>query len=324
MRGATWVNSYRSGSRTMTLSKYFFRISAAFLAILGTASIAKAQLAQPLVSEDTLKRVSEHVYALVGFPNIGIVVGTRGTMVIDTGLGERNGATVVRVAQKLAKGPILYLTNTHYHSEHTAGEQAFPASTIILRLALQQEEMNKRVVAHLEVFRNMSAQNKDLLQDVKFRTPDVLFDREMKLDLGGVKARLFWLGAAHTKGDELIFVEEDSVLFPGDIVQKGLFPMMPNEDATLKGWLSIVDQLAPLKPRFIVPDHGELGDGSLIEKERAILLELQSRALEFKEKGTSVEDAGRALTAEFLAKYPDWGNTGVIANAVKRVYAESQ
>jgi len=147
--------------------------------------------------------------------------------VIDTGLGERNGATVVRVAQKLAKGPNLYLTNTHYHSEHSSGEQAFPANTVILRLALQQEEMNKRVAAHLDAFRNMSAQNKDLLQDVKFRTPDILFDREMKLDLGGVTARLFWLGAAHTKGDMLIFVEEDSVLLPGDIVEKNLFPIMP-------------------------------------------------------------------------------------------------
>jgi len=65
--------------------------------------------------------------------------------VIDSGVGERNGGTVVRVAQKpLAKGSNLYLTNTHYHSEHPAGEQAFPASTIILRLALQQEEMNKK------------------------------------------------------------------------------------------------------------------------------------------------------------------------------------
>jgi len=56
------------------------------------------------------------------------------------------------------------------------------------------------------------------LQDVKLRKPDILFDREVKLDLGGVTARLFWLGAAHTEGDELIFVEEDSVLLPGDIV----------------------------------------------------------------------------------------------------------
>src|SRR3979490_1906938 len=256
------------GRHTMTLLKHLSRISAAFLVLLGTTTVAKAQLAQPLVSEDTLTHVSEHVYALAGFPNIGIVVGNHGTLVIDTGLGERNGATVVRVAQKLAKGPNLYLTNTHYHSEHTSGEQAFPANTVILRLALQQEEMNKRVAAHLDAFRNMSTQNKDLLQDVKFRTPDILFDREMKLDLGGVTARLFYLGPAHTKADMLIFVQEDSVLLPGDIVQQKIFPIMPNEDSSVRGWLAILDQLTALSPRVIVPDHGAaVTDVSEIGKE---------------------------------------------------------
>jgi glyoxylase-like metal-dependent hydrolase (beta-lactamase superfamily II) len=309
----------------MTLLKHISRISAAFLVILGTTGVAKAQLAQPLVSEDTLTRVSEHVYALVGFPNIGIVVGNHGTLVIDTGLGERNGATVVRVAQKLAKGPNLYLTNTHYHSEHTSGEQAFPANTVILRLALQQEEMNKRVAAHLEAFRNMSAQNKDLLQDVKFRTADILFDREMKLDLGGVTARLFWLGAAHTKGDMLIFVEEDSVLLPGDIVEKNLFPIMPNEDSSVKGWLAILDQLETLKPRVIVPDHGApVIDASEIGKERAYLLDLQARGSELKRQGVPVDDAGKQLAAEFRAKYPDWQGAVYIPNEVKRVYEQAQ
>src|SRR3979490_1477198 len=114
------------GRHTMTLLKHLSRISAAFLVILGTTVVAKAQLAQPLVSEDTLTHVSEHVYVLAGFPNIGIVVGNHGTLVIDTGLGERNGATVVRVAQKLAKGPNLYLTNTHQHSQETSRDKAFP------------------------------------------------------------------------------------------------------------------------------------------------------------------------------------------------------
>ncbi len=309
----------------MTPLKYLSRVSAAFLVILGTSAVAKAQLAQPLVSEDTLTRVSEHVYALVGFPNIGIVVGNRGTLVIDTGLGERNGATVVRVAQKLAKGPNLYLTNTHYHSEHTSGEQAFPASTILIRLALQQDEMNKRVGAHLEAFRNMSAQNKDLLQDVKFRIPDILFDREMKLDLGGVTARLFWLGAAHTKGDLLISVEEDSVLLPGDIVEKNLFPIMPNEDSSVKGWLAILDQLETLKPRVIVPDHGAaVTDASEIGKERAYLLDLQARGSELKRQGVPVDDAGKQVAAEFHAKYPDWQGAAYIPNEVKRVYEQAQ
>jgi glyoxylase-like metal-dependent hydrolase (beta-lactamase superfamily II) len=265
------------------------------------------------------------VYALVGFPNIGIVVGNRGTLVIDTGLGERNGATVVRVAQKLAKGPNLYLTNTHYHSEHTSGEQAFPESTILIRLALQQDEMNKRVGAHLEAFRNMSAQNKDLLQEVKFRAPDILFDREMKLDLGGVTARLFWLGAAHTKGDMLIFVEEDSVLLPGDIVEKNLFPIMPNEDSSVKGWLAILDHLETLQPRVIVPDHGAaVTNASEIGHERAYLLDLQARASELKRQGVPVDDAGKQVAAEFHAKYPDWQGAVYIPNEVKRVYEQAQ
>ena len=164
-------------------------------------------------------------------------------MVVDTGLGQKNGATVMRMQQKLAKGPILYFTTTHYHSEHTTGEQAFPANTIIIRNKAQQDEMDKGVAGHIEVFKKMSAQNLDLLQDVKFRPPDVVYDRESRVDLGGVTARLFWLGPAHTKGDELIFVEEDSVLIPGDIVQKDIFPIMPNPDASVKGWLSILDSV---------------------------------------------------------------------------------
>jgi glyoxylase-like metal-dependent hydrolase (beta-lactamase superfamily II) len=314
----------------MSLRKKRFPASIAFsLVVAGAMLIAPAaraaQLPQPLVSEDRLTKVSDHVYTLAGFPNIGIVVGTRGTLVIDTGLGERNGATVVRVAQKLAKGPTLYLTTTHYHAEHTSGEQAFPANTIIIRDAVQQEEMNKSVAAHLDVFRKMSAQNKELLEDVKFRTPDILFDREAKLDLGGVTARLFWLGAAHSQGDELIFVEEDSVLIAGDIVQKNIFPMMGNDVPGVKGWLDILNTLDALHPRWIVPDHGPaVVEGSQIGKEREYILALQARALELKRQGVSADEAKKIMTMELRAKYPDSPNVNNIAGEVQRVYDQSQ
>jgi glyoxylase-like metal-dependent hydrolase (beta-lactamase superfamily II) len=245
-------------------------------------------------------------------------------MVVDTGLGQKNGATVMRAEQKLAKGPILYLTTTHYHSEHTTGEQAFPANTIIIRNSAQQDEMNKAVAGHIEVFKKMSAQNLDLLQDVKFRSPDVVFDRETKVDLGGVTARLFWLGPAHTKGDELIFVEEDSVLIPGDIVQKDIFPIMPNADASVKGWLAILDNVEALHPKFIVPDHGPaIVDASQIATQRAYLLALQSRALELKKQGVSADDAGKTITADLKAKHPDWPNPNNVAGEVSRVYEQN-
>ncbi len=149
-------------------------------AFAGTATMAMAQN-QPLLPENSVTRVSDHVYAIVGWPNVGIIVGDRATLVVDTGMGPRNGATVVREAQKLAKGPKLYLTTTHFHPEHAAGDAAFPPGAILIRPAVQQEEMLGRGTEFLDMFRGRSPQFKELLQDVKLRTPDVLFDREAKL-----------------------------------------------------------------------------------------------------------------------------------------------
>jgi glyoxylase-like metal-dependent hydrolase (beta-lactamase superfamily II) len=287
------------------------------------AAIAAAQN-QPLLPENSVTHVSDHVYAIQGWPNVGIIVGDRATLVVDTGMGPRNGSTVAREAQKLAKGPKLYLTTTHFHPEHASGDSGFPTGTILIRPKVQQEEMEARGREFLDLFRGRSAQFQELLADVKLRAPDLTFDREVKLDLGGVTARLMWLGAAHTRGDELTLVAPDSVLLPGDIVENRLVPSMPNADSSAKGWLAILDQLEPMKPRLIVPDHGALGDGSLIAKERAFLAGLQKRALELKRQGTSPEEAGKLLTNELKTKYPDWESMCPVPNVVRRVYAESQ
>ena len=277
-----------------------------------------------MLPENSVTKVSEHVWAIIGFPNVGIVVGERATLVVDTGLGPRNGAIVMKQVEKLSKAPILYLTTTHFHPEHAMGEQAFPARTVIVRPTVQQDEMNKHATELMNLFRGFSEQSKELLADVKMRPPDILFDKELKLDLGGgVTARLFWLGPAHTQGDELIMVEPDSVLISGDIVQDKIVPNMPSADASVKGWLSILDQVELLHPRLVLPDHGALGDGSLIAKERAFVLDLQNRSLELKRQGKSAEEASATVTAEFKAKYPGWQTMGPVGNVVKHVYAEN-
>jgi glyoxylase-like metal-dependent hydrolase (beta-lactamase superfamily II) len=291
---------------------------------VAAAIAASAQNAQQGVPENALMRVSEHVHAIVGFPNIAIVSGSRATLVVDTGMGQRNGAVIVRELAKLPHTPVLYLTTTHFHPEHATGEQAFPAGTVLIRPSAQQQELEKRGAEFIEMFSSRSEQNKELLKDVHLRKPDIVFDKETTLDLGGVTGRLMWLGPAHTIGDEIIFVKEDSVLIPGDIVQSKLVPNMPNSDANVKNWLAILDQLAALKPSYIVPDHGALGDGSLIAQEKAFLGALQQRALELKRAGTPVEQAAQTLTVEFKAKYPDWQNMNPVGNVVRRVYEEAQ
>ena len=119
----------------------------------------------PILGEDTVK-VSDHVWAIMGFPNIAIVVGARATLVVDTGLGPRNGAIVARVAAKLsAPNAKLYLTTTHFHPEHAAGDAGFPAGTILVRNAEQQREMDLHGKDIVERFSSSNPQRKELLAD---------------------------------------------------------------------------------------------------------------------------------------------------------------
>src|SRR5579864_6093228 len=155
---------------------------------------ARAQQPAPQSVGDTVTKVSDHVYAIIGFPNVGIIVGSRATLVVDTGMGPPNGAIVLRETEKLAKSPNLYLTTTHFHPEHAAGAQAFPARTVLIRPRVQQEEMEKHGAEFIDMFRSRSALFREQLKDVQPRPPDILFDHEITLDLGGVTARLMWFG----------------------------------------------------------------------------------------------------------------------------------
>ena len=217
---------------------------------------------------------------------------------------------------------MLYLTTTHYHPEHAAGEGAFPANTILVRPIAQQKELEERGMQFVEMFSSRSAQMKELLEGVKFRAPDITFEKEITLDLGGATARLFWMGQAHTKGDELIDVEPDSTLISGDVVQNKMVPNLPDDNASMRGWVEILAKLRPMKWAHILPDHSAPGDGSLIEEDYQFFSQLQARALELKREGKSADEAGQTLLAEFKTKFPDWPNLNAVPNVVKHIYAE--
>ena len=302
------------------MSRDFRAVIVGALLAVTAATVARGQ--QNPILGDATTRVSEHVWAIMGFPNIGVVVGSRGTLVVDTGLGPQNGATVARVAAGLSRAPKLFLTTTHFHPEHAGGEGGFPPATILIRDAVQQQEMAEHGVEMLDVFRNQSAQNAQLLAGVTtLRTPDAVFDSEATIDLGGVSAKLMWLGEAHTRGDELIFVEPDGTLISGDIVQNKVVPGIFRDGGTPSSWLAVLDKLAKLNVTRVLPDHSPVGDGALIAAERAFISDLRTRTLALRRQGVSTQDAGVQLGAEFKAKYADWPNMNV-GGFVQRVYDE--
>jgi glyoxylase-like metal-dependent hydrolase (beta-lactamase superfamily II) len=291
------------------------------LSLLALAAAILSAQNQPVLGEGSVK-ISEHVWAIMGFPNIAIIVGSRATLVVDTGLGPANGATIARVVAKLAPGnQKLFLTTTHFHPEHAAGEAGFPPGTILIRNSVQQQEMELHGKEMVDMFAGRSPQQKELLANATLRTPDITFDHEAKLDLGGVTAHLIWFGGAHTKGDELTFVEPDATLVSGDVVQNKVVPNIFRDGGTPSSWIAVLDKIMTLNARHVLPDHSAPGDGSMVASEKAFITDLRNSALELKKKGVSPDDAGKQLSAEFKTKYPDWPSMNV-TNFVRSIYAE--
>jgi glyoxylase-like metal-dependent hydrolase (beta-lactamase superfamily II) len=300
------------------------RLISAFL----VAATAFGQFPSPTLTEVTTK-VSEHVFMTTGFPNVIYVVGDNATLVVDTGLGNGNGALVARVAKRLSKGPKLFLTTTHYHPEHAAGVGGFPPETILIRPVAQQQELEKEGEQTMTFFRNSSQFGPSLQGVGQLRVPDVTFDTQAKLELGGeVKVQLMFLGAGHTASDELIFVEPDRALITGDIVQNKVVPAVASSGGGFASWLTVLDKLVPLQPRVVVPTHSKVGDASLITSEAAFIRDMQRRTAALKHSGVSAAEAVTRLTEVFKTNYPDWAantdwpNVNSMTGLVNRLYAE--
>ena len=151
---------------------------------------------------------------------MGIIVGDRAALVIDTGMGRPNGAAVYEVAQKLAGTKPLYLVTTHVHPEHDLGAQGFPTTTTLIRSTGQLKDITEFGLQLAKVFAGRSAINAELLKDAEFRSADIIFEQTYDLDLGGVQAKLIAMGPNHTAGDTAIWFETDRVLFTGDIAMR--------------------------------------------------------------------------------------------------------
>jgi len=292
-------------------------------------ALAQDQSAAPtpfIVQEHIVKRISEHVWEIPdksrpGVPNVAIVVGSRATLVVDTGMGPKSGAIVVREAQSLSRNAKFYLVTTDFRPEHVTGAMAFPPHTVWLTPAAQKADIAESTMSYVDSFTSRSAELKAAFADVKLRNPDVVFDGDARIDLGGgVTVRLFWYGPARTNGDIAIFVDPDRVLHSGNFLTSRSYPSMPNNTSSVTNWLDVIDRLEALHPLIVIPNHGEVHDASLISGLREVLRDLQRRTRELKAEGKTAEQAGQTLTAEFDVEYPDWKGVTAIPAIVRRFY----
>jgi glyoxylase-like metal-dependent hydrolase (beta-lactamase superfamily II) len=280
----------------------------------------------PMIRENATVKVATHTWVipdmnLGGVPNVGIIVGERATLVIDTGLGTRNGEIVMREMRKVSKTGDLYLATTHFHPEHDLGAAAFPPTAKMIRSRDQQKDIDEFGLSVAKTFSERSPAMADLLKGAEFRRADIFFDAEYALDLGGVRVKLLAVGPSHTRGDTAFFIEGDNVLFSGDVVMPAL-PAFASPYSSVRVWLASLSRLAALQPARIVPSHGSMGDPMMIDTYRTFLETVQTRARELKAQRQSADTAVETITKELQPRYTDRAPAR-IGPAVRVAYNEA-
>lgn len=301
-------------------------------AVVAGSAFAQSAGPPPLIKQDAAIKVSDHAFVIlddnVGFvPNVGLVVGERATLIVDTGLGDRNGAIVLAEARKLGDNTEFYLTATHFHPEHDLGATAFPADAKMVRWRAQQAEADEVGQQTIERFKQFSPAVAELLAGARFRPVDTLFDAEITIDLGGVHVRLIGVGPNHTLGDTVMFVEEDRVLFTGDVVMS-VFPAASAQSGSIAKWLDNLAAFTALSPTVVVPAHGRLGDAEMIRNYRDYLTAVRERTAAAKRQGQSLEAAQQALAGALAQQFavlqpPSGAAAGRINAAIAAAYREA-
>ncbi|MDP3203912.1 MAG: MBL fold metallo-hydrolase, partial [Hydrogenophaga sp.] len=205
-----------------------------------------------------------------GDPNSGVIIGEKFIMVSDATATPAMAQDLIKHIRTVSDKPIKYVLLTHYHAVRVLGASAYVAEgateviasrgTYELIVERGAQDMQSEMERFPRLFRGA-----DSVPGLTWPTL-VIGDGQpgrqgsLEVDLGGVKVSIWHPGPGHTRGDTIAWVEEEKVLFSGDLVEyeAGVY----TGDAQLEEWPATLEALRALKAEYIVPGRGEAMKGN--------------------------------------------------------------
>ena len=205
------------------------------------------------------EQLSEHCWAFTaeGDPNTGIVIGDDSVMIIDATATPVAAQEVVRKVRELTDKPIKYVVLTHYHAVRVLGASGYKDEGLEQIIASQntydlivergQQDMDSEITRFPRLFQ--------AVESIPGLTwPTLTFNDSMTLMMGDLKVEISHPGRGHTKGDTIVWVESEKVLFSGDLVE--FDAACYTGDAYLTHWPTTLDRLAEMGAEKLVPGRG--------------------------------------------------------------------
>lgn len=275
-----------------------------------------------------LVKVADGVYAAIARPgglasgNAGFVIGDEGVLIFDTFLTPAAIEELIGAIETQTKLPIKYAVNSHYHLDHTGGNQVLLARGVPIiahdnvsqwqttknrRFLPASEELQKRRADLAKQLSETSTDQTekrapierqlrrvDAMLAIKLTNPTVTFGSGvLHLYLGKREVVLFTL-PGHTGGDVLAYVPDANVVFTGDL---GWSTTLPNlVDATVNDWIPTLEKILSQYPTAkFIPGHGNVAEAQEIKAFRDYLDDLRARVRQGIANGLTLDQAKQQL-----------------------------
>ncbi len=270
---------------------------------LAACLLATSTLAQQPIPEVKIEPINDHLFMVVGLGgNLALSIGDDATFIVDDQMEPIIPKLRAAIAE-LTPRPVDFILNTHWHFDHSGGNEAFGAAGAL-------------IVAHDNVYARMSTEQvNSLFGSVRKPSPEVAlpvitFDHTTTLHLNGDTIVASHLPAAHTDGDVLVHFVESNVYHLGDTFFTASYPFFDiDSGGSIDGLVRAVERVLGMvdEAAVIIPGHGHMTDKAGLQEYRDMLVTIRDRVAKLVAEGAD-RDAVMAAkpTADFDAR---WGQS---------------
>jgi len=272
-----------------------------FVTLTSLANLSPA-LADQHDSEVTIETqmVRKGIYMLTGKGgNIGISSGADGIFMIDDQFSPLTGK-IKQAIEEISKQPVRFLLNTHWHPDHTGGNENFGSTGAVI---IAQDNVRKRMSVDnfIKLFGvEAPAATGDAL-------PVITFNDAVTFHLNDEEISVFHVKNAHTDGDSIVHFKKANAFHMGDTYFAGMYPFIDYDSGgTIEGCIAAIDGILALsdKNTSIIPGHGPLSNKAELTAYRAMLATIGARIQKMIDSGSSLEELQKSLPdREFAATF---------------------
>jgi cyclase len=265
-----------------------------------------------------------------GWSNAGLIVDGEQTLLVDTLFDLKLTAEMLADMRRSvpATAHIGTLVNTHANGDHTFGNQLVDGAEIIATLGTQDEMHEDHPARYHTLMANAHQLGRgaqflaELFKPFDFTgitvtKPHRTFSGEIDLKVGDKAIRLIEVGPAHTKGDTLVHIPDEKVVFTGDILFNGGTPIA--WAGPVSNWIRACDRILAMDVDVVVPGHGPIADKQAVRDMRSYLEFVTDETRKRYDKGMSAREAAFDIT---LGRFAEWGDAERVVVTVRTLFED--